>query len=140
MIVIAGFILLLMSCSPEKRVAHFQHKINGFCQVKPELCPVDVITEKNWITHTCDSVLIPVPYQEASFDTSGIVPDWVKFNHTQRKGALSETLNIANGVITETAYIDSGAVWKNYDRAHEFTERKAVKTSIEWKEVYHYFS
>lgn len=74
----------------------------------PPLTKDSVYVVESWCY---DTVLVPMPYEELSFDTSGVVPNSLEFHHKQKKGHLTQTLDIKNGVIKqdcqEEAYQDT---------------------------------
>jgi hypothetical protein len=51
-------------------------------------------------TYCWDTVLVPIPYEGISFDTSGVIPNNVEFHHTQTKNHLTQTIGISKGRIT----------------------------------------
>lgn len=115
-------VILLVGCSASKRYARLI--LNH-----PELIQRtdSVIT---WVESRCDSAIVYVPYQDITFDTSGVVPVSVVFHKAIRKNNLSGTVDISNGKLTFNCAEDSLREVIEYmtKEYHEKDSRVSVQT------------
>ncbi len=120
------FILLtcifLTSCSPEKRLNRLLKNHPGLIHESDSI--------RTWITSDCYYDTVYIPYQELLFDTTGIFPDNIVFHHSEKKGHLTQVIDIKSGKISvlcnEEAYRDSVKALK--ETIHEKDSRKEVVT------------
>lgn len=80
---------ILSSCSPEKQLARLLKK-------NPYLLP-KTDSVRTWIESRCDSVEVPVPYQEFGIDTASPCPPEYTLHKSFRQGLISVFLDIRNG-------------------------------------------
>lgn len=93
-------LFILSGCSPEKRIARiYAHH--------PELMPRNSDSIITQIAFECEYDTILVPYQELSFDTSGIIPASVEFHEHNKSGRLSGSIDIKGGKLTFKCAEDS---------------------------------
>ncbi len=84
---------------------------------------------RTWITYSCDSFPVYVPYQELTFDTSGIIPVTVNYHHTKREGALTGSVDINNGKLSFKCAEDSLRAVIEY-MAKEFHEKDSREKAV----------
>lgn len=119
--------VLLSSCSQTKQLAKMQSRCNELFPAKEN---VKIVTHDS-IIHTVDTLY--VPYQELVFADASPCPPQVVYHKEVKKGGITSSVTIKDGVITQKCVADS--LQKVIDIYKETVTRMSETNTVETKQV-----
>lgn len=86
-----------------------------------------ITSDSSWTIHDTITDTIYIPYEDVSFDTSGVVPEGINFERTEVSNGLTLKVSINKGRIKADCKSDSLMVVLKSEREQHFNEKQKVK-------------
>lgn len=123
---------LFVNCSPEKQLARLLKK-------NPYLLP-QTDSVRTWVESRCDSIEVPVPYQEFGIDSASPCPPEYTLHKSFRQGLISVFLDIKNGGLKIRIVQDSAKTKVELKTNTVYKDQiRLIKQDIPVRDAWYYF-